>query len=687
MKLYGLLLMSLLFSADLAAKTAPRITEISGKKEKITNFEIVVEKNLPVLAFAAMELQALLKQATGVQAPIVKQPSSGTFSLILGDSSMGRSAGINPDDLPPEGYYIHRRGVHLFLVGRDDPVNRPKNNSWMQLYKRASLSAVYDFLERFAGVRFFFPGKYGTVVPRRGALILPAEINILERPDMPDRRYYSGKAKWYEPNSVYNGVKGENLELLRLRYSERVVPFGHGLSYLNHIGRFKTSHPEYFAMLPDGSRYFDRSMIHTGQYCFNSGIREVIYQDAKAFLTNQPAASRGLRSWNWNCGTNGCFSAMPQDWLYWCGCPECRKIAEPGRNGCYSDSKQHQAVSNFIWKFTAELADRLTLDGIKGSIAQMAYMPYDLIPDCRIPANVLVQVSVNGLGADSAADRRESELIRSWQRKVNGKVSVWTGSLGKNMSKNLPGIPAMMPKHLAHFIESNRDSICGGFFESETDYFLFNYLNYYILAKKLWNNSADTDKLLEDHYQIMFGPGAPMMKLFFESLEENWTTKILGNTVMTGFGPRVQIPCDMDLWTRIYSPEKLKEYNRLFDAAEKAAAGNREIVGRLIFIRKNLLAPIEQEAGKFFKAQAIFKSMTMNCPGKVYLRPCRGEINEVSTIVQVTRGADSLNFRFECEEPRLADAIAKETARDSKKIYEDSSVELLLNPSDDRTNY
>ena len=86
---------------------------------------------------------------------------------------------------------------------------------------------------------------------------------------------------------------------------------------------------------------------------------------------------------------------MPHDWLYWCGCGKCRKIAEPGRDQAQS---RQQAISDFIWQFTADIANRLAEEGIKGTVTQMAYSPYDRIPKCAIPGNVAVQLAVMGPG-------------------------------------------------------------------------------------------------------------------------------------------------------------------------------------------------------------------------------------------------------------------------------------------------
>ena len=675
---------ALLTICFLGIAAIPRITEISGKKEKIREIEIVVEKPIPLLDFAAGELQEFLKQATGIKFPIVSKPSGNKTALILGDNSYSKAAGIDVNKLPDEGYYIIRKGNQVFLAGRDDQQNSPQRNSWEQAYQRGTLSAVYDFLERFADARFFFIGPHGTVIPSKGTLYLPEKINILERPDMSLRNFSSAfKSNYYPGYAEKGGPNGDSLTRVRLRFSEAMIQYGHGLTRLDLIKRFGETHPEYFALMTDGRRCKDSDIRHTGQLCFNSGVRDVIFQDAKAWLTHQPSSSRGIARWRYNNGGKGYFNIMPPDWLYWCGCEKCRKIAEPGRGNIYSDPKQRQAVSNFMWRFTAEIAERLKKEGINGGVAQMAYSPYDKIPDFDLPDNIRIQVAVLGLGANS----NDTAKIRAWHKKIGKPVAVWAYAIGKHMNKVIPGAPPMLPRHLGEFIDANKDQIDGGYFESESDYQLFQYLNYYILSKKLWNNSLDTEKILDDHYSIMFGKGAPMMKKFYDELEEAWGTKILGNTIDTGLGPVSRIPTAHQIWTAIYSPAKIKEFNTLFDQALKAATGNKGAVNRINFIRKHLLGPLEAASKQYQENQSALDSWFALCPGSVWLRPCKGEINEVNTQVTLSREQDNLIVTFDCEEPCMSDLLANHSGRDNPKIYEDSDVEIMLNPSGDRKNY
>ena len=674
----------------LQGASVPRQVEISGKKQKITSAEIVLEKPIPLLRYAAQELQSFLKQAAALDVKIVQTPTGkNALSIILGNSSHTGKAGLDVNKLPREGYYIVRKGNKLYLSGQDDPGFTPTMNNWKQLYRRGSLSAVYDFLERFCAVRYYFPGV-GTVIPRKDALYLPEKIFILERPDMSRRDYYVGRTNYYPGYPVnYKGsrgvVNGDNLTRTRLRFSEIGLPGGHSLNYLQYVRRFGKTHPEYFALRKeDGKRYCLPGMPHTGQLCYSGPLREIIYQDAKAVFTKQDPKTRGLDRWHSFLCREGYVALTPQDWFYWCGCEKCRTVAEPGRGKIYSDRAHRQRVSTFMWKFWSEIANRFKKERLKAKLKQSIYPPYDLIPDCDIPDNVDLHACVNAVGGDKA----DTAFLKKWSEKIgNRKLGLWTYSIGKHMSKKIPGIIPMYPRNIARFLDDNRKYITGAFYEAESDYFLFQYLNFYVLAKKTWDNSVSVDALLNEHHRIMFGKGAPYLKKFYDSLEEKWAKRILGNTVDSGLGPTTRVPRDYQIWNEIFSPAVIAEYDALFDKALQAASKDPEAIKRIRFIRTHFYGPLKKASEKFSSGRNALKDLVVSCPGTVFLRATKGDVTKVSTKVSLQRDEKNLYVTFRCEEPRMKDMICKGKKRDYKFLYDDSSVEILLNPSGDRKTY
>ena len=222
----------LLLAFGFFCTAGPRITEISGNTEKFTTVEIICDSPCPVVRYAAAELQRVLTRGLVKKPEIVVQSSGEALQLVLGSGPLSREAGLDVKQLPADGYYIRRAGKRIFLAGKDDPKADPRAKKYMENYDRGTLNAVYDYLERFAGVRFYFPHECGTVIPVRGRLELPEKINILERPDLSNRTWaVRGQGKtWKDP------IRPDVLARTMLQLRFRARPYGQSNS-LNQIGR------------------------------------------------------------------------------------------------------------------------------------------------------------------------------------------------------------------------------------------------------------------------------------------------------------------------------------------------------------------------------------------------------------------------------------------------------------------
>ncbi|MBO4512802.1 MAG: hypothetical protein J5746_08545, partial [Victivallales bacterium] len=315
---------------SLTAAVDAREIRISGTPVREDRIELVVQNTRPLSKYVAERLQYYLGKVSGQEIPVVNAPSENGLSLVLGDCELLRNSGIGSvETLPREGYFIIRKGNLVFLAGRDSDTSTPLNGGRYQYYKRGTLNAAMDFLERFADVRFFFSGEMGTVVPTGTGVMLPPEIRIVEEPDYSFRRIYSGQSKWWQ-EPIVEGMHNCGAQQVALRLGTFAIPYTHGLAQVNFIERFGETHPEYFALKPNGKRYCKPAEIHPGQLCFNSGIVEEIYQDAKAYFQGKPSSERGIQSWH-RVAAENYYCIMPQDALYWCCCEKCAKIGLGGK--------------------------------------------------------------------------------------------------------------------------------------------------------------------------------------------------------------------------------------------------------------------------------------------------------------------------------------------------------------------
>ena len=94
------------------------------------------------------------------------------FQILVGDSALTRKLGLDALNMPKQGYEIKTFPRGIAIVGSDS--SRMKDYSKDSGPLRGTLWGAYDFVERFLGCRFFYPGEFGSLWPKIDNLgILP----------------------------------------------------------------------------------------------------------------------------------------------------------------------------------------------------------------------------------------------------------------------------------------------------------------------------------------------------------------------------------------------------------------------------------------------------------------------------------------------------------------------------------
>ena len=661
---------------------------------------VIPAKSSPMLRYAGSQLAFYLEKIIGSKVAVTAEPTGKKTAFILGPSGAAL-AGFDLTKLDRDGYIIKTVGSRIVIAGNDDARANPQKTvpHWNE---RGTLNGVYEFLERFGGVRFYFPGEIGTVVPRKNDWKLP-EIDIVDRPDNTYRQTYCGNGAFGKKITFYRGTPVKEIRmghLFQTRMSTLNLPNSHGLAYLGLVQRFSKTHPEYFALRGNGERVngINPKNKHEirGQLCYSSeGLKREIYLDAKAFLTGQSAASRGIvmpngkSYWERSRHSLPFFNIMPNDSMYPCQCPKCRPVFS---------SKDAQAESNLIWKFKTDIARKLKQEGIPGYITMMAYSGYTRIPDVDIPDNVIVQLAQFGPWNESnpARQAKTMQLLKDWKKKLNAKTYVWV-YVNKAGSRPVLYIPGFTPRAVGSFFKKAAPDIFGCFLESETDYWISNFMNYYVFGKVMWDVSTDVDTLMEEHFRLMYGPAAAEMKEFYDTLERHWMKDIVGKIIETPVGPQAVPPTYFELWTKIYSPAEIDRINRLFDLAEKKAASDPDALKRVKFMRRELWGPVLEGAQEFSRSANNRKLWTIHAPaagkitvdGKldedgwkkaetVWMLPMKDKPAEVQTRVRMLADRDNYYVGIECDEPFTDKMVCVKRKKDDSELWRDNVTELFF---------
>lgn len=669
-------------------------------KDGKVNFEIVVPADAaPTAKFAGREAAELLGKAFGVKFKVLANPTGKCPAIIIGSPKIASKLGIDLAKFDRDGFVIKSTPQGVVIIGRDDP----KKTERVTLADHATLFGTYDFLERFAGMRFYLPGDYGTVVPKMKSWALP-QIDIYERPDFYQRLYsdWAGKRG--------REFKKDTLQINRLRhrYQTRNIYYCHGLRELNYGNRFGKSHPEYFALASNGKRIIDTEYTGSGHwdeshFCYSSKVKDEFIADAVSYLKGEAASVRGVIErrkrkvgWHWVFPAGGkFFSISPPDGVKKCTCAKC---APETIKGTPEQQRDH------YWRFFRDVALGVKKAGVDGFLTVPCNYSWwkGMPPACEIPDNLILDFSMRGPWNELNPVPRDREVaeLKAWSEKIKGKLLLWTYP-GKYYGV-FPGIPASTPRSSATFMKRVKSYALGCYYEGTTDYLFFEYLNFYIYGKVLWNVDVDVEKLLDEHHTLMFGPAAKQMKEFFESLERNWM-KMANNSVDTSLGPVTMYPSETEMWNTVYSLAERKRLSALFDEAEKITADQPEFLARVKTLRREMWQPALQRAEDFNGRKRAIARWGAFMPEAAKAPRLDGKLDdpawqtaevitlissrkkmptEVQTTVRALRDKDYFYFGFECEDKGIVDTVVRPF--DNNEIWKDSGVEVFLSPDKNR---
>lgn len=711
---------------------------------------IVPDESGTVADYAGKELKTFLEQSFGQDIPLLKAPTGQAFPVILGDCELARKRGVDVNHIPYDGFTIKIDKDAIVIAGPEDKKTDLStylhpSRDFSPKFAKGTWHGVTDFLERFVGVRFYFPGEMGTLVPALSELNVPTGI-VSDRPDKMRREVPYTVGIWHDRTFAgYDGIVANRLDkkiqYSRLKMSSRQLPFGHGLSVRGYIDRFGKSHPDYFALMDDGKRYCeshtDPKEPRINQLCYSSGIKEEVFQDAASYLKGESTDVRGVyyrkvvnwptkgiqqvKAWYEDEYSKGweerykCFSVMPDDGFYPCRCAKCQAIFRKGE----------KASSTLLWQFTADIARQLKQKHIPGYVAQCAYDIYRSLPDIDLPDNILVMICPIGpwLEKMPALRNQEEQNVRDWAKKLGHKVQLWNYAINSSLTEGFPEytevIPHMTPRSIGSYYRRMSPYSDGAFLETSSKYYLYNYLNVYVFAKVHWDASLDVDALLEEHYKLMFGAAAPVMKRYYEALEDLWLTKIRGEMIETSLGPQQVTPSPEVVWGEIMSPEQLKIFDAYFDEAERLTAADAPALKRVKFMRAELFDRMKEYSRNYtekkqaqlqerlaakkvmgnmsllaVKAEGISLLLDGNADEAfwqkapaAWLMPFKNKnASGTQGVFKAAFDGNNIYIAFKLTDPEMNLATASEKTG-SENAWQENNVEIFLNPSGDLKKY
>lgn len=555
---------------------------------------------------AAELFRSVVEEGTGVRLTLLRehelkvegktvrdsQGNAWQHVLWIGDTEASQRTGIEVDSLTPDGYRLFSSDQWLFAKGNDRvPSGRAA---------RGTLYAVQELLERFAEVRWLWPGELGTVIPQRTTLKIPA-LNEQHEPALRQRIIRTGSRvtdrnqvglKWLgggeQTEAQYREARQQQGRWASVQRLGSTLRLGYGHAYGNWYERYGEQHPEWFALQPNGERI---QTTNRPRLCKSN--MEVARQAAEQVLEASQKDSR-----------LDTISISPNDgsgWDHWCMCEECRKLdPENGKKQRMLFSRERKrfyeeypSLSDRIVTFYNRIAEQVAAVNPEVRLGAYAYSNYRQAP-LGVTLHPSIVIGFVGLGYFDEQARQEDLMNwNAWSQAAKDLI------LRPNLLHGGRALPALYVHRLAEDVRHcYQTGMIAADFDSLMGHWSTQGLNYYILARLLWDPSVDVDRLMEDYCRSGFGNAAEKILTYFNRLEELTLLVAQVGYERSASGERDE---DADLpdttgnhlqdfnnrYFYVFNPERREELRQILGEA-RALAENEVVAQRIDFLNLGL---------------------------------------------------------------------------------------------------
>ncbi len=484
--------------------------ELPLVEKGIPQFKIyLAEKADAIARYAAEELQGHVHLATGVKVEILAESESDEHCGVwIGDTVLSRKYGVAPNMLPLENWVVARAGKAILLSGGESPDTPAGLIISRATIPLGTLSATCEFLERVFGVRWYWPGELGRVVPKA------VDIRV-------GRLYATGAPAFHNRSLFYDLPKDDpDVSVRDVLIWQRRIRIGG--SEPNPIGMHSfpgwskkyADHPEYFALQTDGKRKVNE-IAGTHLCLSNPAVEELAAREAIEYFKLNPSQLF--------------YSVMPGDSndLYYCRCENCQKLvsAEKGRNGKHS---------NAVWGFVNAVAQKVAVEAPGRFLKCCSYADYTRRPDFPLQPNIAVTLCFFQVPQGSLHYKKNwRKHIDEW-RPTGAKLYFWEYWNNARYGRGVYGAPSFFPRQLKEIYLLDRNQISGRVIElSDIDSegkgiqgwadWIYDVQNLYFAARLMWNPDLDVEAELAAFYPAFYGPAAVLLQEFYDQLELAWT--------------------------------------------------------------------------------------------------------------------------------------------------------------------
>ncbi|MHB9138094.1 MAG: DUF4838 domain-containing protein [Victivallaceae bacterium] len=486
-------------------------------KAKGSHYEILISPRPTQSAKeGSLELQRLIKKATGVELPVIQTAATpGKKQIVIGAHPLAAAAGVDTAGVTADGFKMRVVNGNIYLLGDDLDKGAFYALGNSESAHAGSYFAVNEFAKRYLKARWYMPGPMGEDVAVLDKLAIPDNLNETINPRFAIRSinnmfYHDGTDRYLKRLQTMGTFSGYHFDKTAaeeaVRWGRRLrngsdfnfevshawfqwVPAQKPNSYTPHA--YGKEHPEYFAMQAGLRHNYYRGEAHGGQLCISNPDVAKIYADNVAAYSKRT----GQKS----------FSLSANDGGEHCECPKCASL----------DVRKDYNGETILTDRLAWFSNNIAEQAIK-SVPDLQFGMY-AYHDTRVPPSkiklhpsIVVSDVYNYLPIlyySPAPQKMMEQDIRGW-RTQSGKVVLTTYYTGEGfwgMPWSTIGVQSWMIKMLAEYPSSAGLRMC---YTGPGDVPPMGLLgpDPWVLSQLMWDPSLPLEQLENEFYAGAFGP-------------------------------------------------------------------------------------------------------------------------------------------------------------------------------------
>ncbi len=433
---------------------------------------------------AATELADFLKRSTGADFEVVEETAAkeaGLANIHVGLTTVVRGLDLGLDALDADGFVLsfpEDGGAAVVICGASD---------------YGTQFGVYEFLERYVGVRWLFPGELGEHVPSHATLDVQA-AEVRDAPSFFSRQMSGLRGReqviWAQRNRMHGRIK-----------------FHHNLIRLFPPETYTKTHPEFFP-IQNGTRFLpETNTPHHWQPCYTApGLVEEAVKNIDAFFDAHPDApsySLGANDSSGYCQCDACMAQIPgtDNFL---GRVDYSDLYYDWANKVIEGVLKEHPDKYFGCLAYSEVA--APPEAVSVHPRMIPYMTYDRMK--------WLDEEIESEGHEMTRDWAAASPTLGWYDYIYGSSycvpRVWFHKMGEY--------------YRFGFANNVRCSYAEAYPSDDWR----EGPKLYVSLKLLWDPSRDVDELLDDWYRCAVGPeAAPALAAYYRFWEEFWAGPVL----------------------------------------------------------------------------------------------------------------------------------------------------------------